>query len=586
MRAAIVHADSHAAVEAAAQAVAHFGAAVDAAAKGAHGLVQRGRDADAAEHVRSIEETAAMTAAALKDAERAASEHPALARTAAKLREQYTEIRAHFRQFIARLHGLSTKDAAHEGEQKPRADHPRHRPSGRGARSPHGDLVDEVLRGIDEGRVFADRVAHRGEREEHEEQDVDGAAIDTWIGSGEGVKLFSEVFGPFLPVDEASRRGGRHARRRGGRGRGPAHGKKGAGGRHEGGSEGKKGKRGFFASVFDKVEGFAEGVAHAAHAGAGLLGKAMHYAETGLHDLNVVEHAAGKVHDFAARAEGFLFRVHLGSAARFAHQVGDAAGWVDERAKEAHEGLQTADEVLGEGKKDLETVESVSHGAAKVVRKVRKGHFGEVLQLFRAATSGDGIDGRLRPEQVRLGSGLDEPRRLDALTQARMEQFLGGDFTGVRVHVGPGAAQITGRYAAEAVTVKDHIFFAPGKFNPGTLEGQKLLAHELTHVLQKGRRNLDVRTAEGEALHAEHSYGIAPAMATLNLSRPAPDFKLPDGEGAPGSDGIHTAKRTRSRGHDSAGREEIPDGEEFLEKVSGRVYELLMDELEQAFESR
>jgi hypothetical protein len=30
----------------------------------------------------------------------------------------------------------------------------------------------------------------------------------------------------------------------------------------------------------------------------------------------------------------------------------------------------------------------------------------------------------------------------------------------------------------------------------------------------------------------------------------------------------------------------MPDGDEFLEKVSGRVYELLMEEIEQAFESR
>jgi hypothetical protein len=30
----------------------------------------------------------------------------------------------------------------------------------------------------------------------------------------------------------------------------------------------------------------------------------------------------------------------------------------------------------------------------------------------------------------------------------------------------------------------------------------------------------------------------------------------------------------------------MPDGEEFLEKVSGRVYELLLDELQESFESR
>ena len=33
-------------------------------------------------------------------------------------------------------------------------------------------------------------------------------------------------------------------------------------------------------------------------------------------------------------------------------------------------------------------------------------------------------------------------------------------------------------------------------------------------------------------------------------------------------------------------KDEVPDGDEFLEQVSGRVYDLLMDELEQSFESR
>ena len=75
-------------------------------------------------------------------------------------------------------------------------------------------------------------------------------------------------------------------------------------------------------------------------------------------------------------------------------------------------------------------------------------------------------------------------------------------------------------------------------------------------------------------------------METLNLSRPAPDFKLPDGEGAPGSDGIHTAKRTRSRGGETGSKDTLPDGEELLEQVSARVYELLMEELEQGFQSR
>ena len=579
----VPHSAAQATVEDAALAVAHFGGAVGSAVKAVKSLLERGRGAEAAERIRSMEELSAHAAAMVKEAARAASRDPALAGRAAKLHEHLVEIRAHFRSFVSGLSGLESKEGSPDrGRGGEQPGHPSHRPGGRRGPRAQGDLVDEVLRGIDDGRVFADRGPHRGERPDHEQQEVDPAAIDTWIGSGEGVKLFSDVFGPFLPARGAAHRGGRH-HRRGGRGSPGGHEPP----RHERpGGERPGRKRGFFARVFQRVEDFAEGVAHVAHAGAGLLGKTMHYAETGMHGLNVIEHAAENVHGLADRAEGFLLRLHLGSAAGFAHQVGSAAGWMDERAKEAHGGLKTADEVLGEGRHDLETVESLGHRTARIAHKAGKAHFGELLHLFRAANDGDGTDGKLRPEQVRLGSSLDEPRRLDALTQARMEQFLGGDFAGVRVHVGPGAAQITSRYAAEAVTVKDHIFFAPGKFSPGSVEGQKLLAHELTHVLQKGRKNLDVRTAETEALHAEHSYGTAPAMETLNLSRPAPDFRLPDGEGVPGSDGIHTAKRTRSRGHDAAGKDQMPDGEEFLEKVSGRVYELLMDELEQSFESR
>ena len=50
--------------------------------------------------------------------------------------------------------------------------------------------------------------------------------------------------------------------------------------------------------------------------------------------------------------------------------------------------------------------------------------------------------------------------------------------------------------------------------------------------------------------------------------------------------GVHTAKRNRSRGHETGTKDTLPDGEDFIEKVSERVYDLLMDELEHSFESR
>jgi hypothetical protein len=156
----------------------------------------------------------------------------------------------------------------------------------------------------------------------------------------------------------------------------------------------------------------------------------------------------------------------------------------------------------------------------------------------------------------------------------------------VRIHTGPGAAEVTKRYQAEAVTVKDHIFFAPGRFNPSSVDGQKLIAHELTHVMQIGRPNLDVRTAESEALHTEHTYGTSPNMTSLNLAPKKPDFQLADGMGAGVGDGVHTAKRTRSKAHAEASKDEMPDGDEMLEAIANRVYEILIEEMEHAFESR
>ena len=100
---------------------------------------------------------------------------------------------------------------------------------------------------------------------------------------------------------------------------------------------------------------------------------------------------------------------------------------------------------------------------------------------------------------------------------------------------------------------------------------------------------MDVRAAESEALRAEHGYGKAPAMETLDLRRPAPDFKFAESNEADRA-GLahrgHTAKRTKTRRDDAGGKDEMPDGDEFLEKVSGRVYELLMEELEESYESR
>ena len=66
------------------------------------------------------------------------------------------------------------------------------------------------------------------------------------------------------------------------------------------------------------------------------------------------------------------------------------------------------------------------------------------------------------------------------------EQRFGHDFSRVRIHSDDRAAQSAKDIHAQAYTTGHHIVFGAGHYSPDTHAGQKLLAHELTHVIQQG----------------------------------------------------------------------------------------------------
>ena len=75
---------------------------------------------------------------------------------------------------------------------------------------------------------------------------------------------------------------------------------------------------------------------------------------------------------------------------------------------------------------------------------------------------------------------------LDRDTRAFMESRFGHDFSGVRVHADARAAQSARAVSALAYTVGRDVVFGSGQYRPGTMMGKRLLAHELTHVVQQG----------------------------------------------------------------------------------------------------
>jgi hypothetical protein len=92
---------------------------------------------------------------------------------------------------------------------------------------------------------------------------------------------------------------------------------------------------------------------------------------------------------------------------------------------------------------------------------------------------------------------------LDPTTRASMEARLGHDFTHVRVHTDGRAAASAWAVDALAFTVGRHVVFGHGQYAPGTAAGRRLLAHELTHVVQQAGNGTARPTAIGPSDSAQ-----------------------------------------------------------------------------------
>ncbi len=74
---------------------------------------------------------------------------------------------------------------------------------------------------------------------------------------------------------------------------------------------------------------------------------------------------------------------------------------------------------------------------------------------------------------------------LDNSVRQELEPALGIDLGQVRIHASSTAGALARNLKAKAFTSGRDIFFSPGAYDPHSSEGRKLLAHELTHVVQQ-----------------------------------------------------------------------------------------------------
>lgn len=130
---------------------------------------------------------------------------------------------------------------------------------------------------------------------------------------------------------------------------------------------------------------------------------------------------------------------------------------------------------------------------------------------------------------LHASSGGGSP--LDAEAKSFMEPRFGRDLSHVRVHTDGKASEMAGQLQARAFTHGSDIFIGRGQPSSATQEGRRLLAHELTHVIQQGghssvqRKPIIQRDPEPGAMASAATEG--PAAAKEAATTPAAEHAPP-----------------------------------------------------------
>lgn len=155
-----------------------------------------------------------------------------------------------------------------------------------------------------------------------------------------------------------------------------------------------------------------------------------------------------------------------------------------------HEANRVADQVVRMPGPDL----PITGAPPKISRKCAACEEEEkTLRMERA----DGTLARGREAPTIVHEVIHAPgNQLDAPSRAFFEPRFGHDFAHVRIHDDARAARSAREVGALAYTVGHNIVFGPGEYAPTTVRGKRLLAHELTHVVQQ---------SGGEARTGDHA---------------------------------------------------------------------------------
>jgi hypothetical protein len=184
---------------------------------------------------------------------------------------------------------------------------------------------------------------------------------------------------------------------------------------------------------------------------------------------------------------------------------------------------------------------------APVRRRPDIGHVDRAIVAGRAD-----VLGAAGLSSLQASGGNAAVGRLVALpspTSARFGAAYGASLDHVRVHVDSPVPEAHG---AHALTVGSDVAFAPGRYRPDTEGGQRLIGHELAHVVQQQGGSVGVQAFGGPATDAHEREADAAARAALSgepvpaLSPVTAPARQRGGKGAAASAGDRPLLRYRS----------------------------------------
>lgn len=144
-----------------------------------------------------------------------------------------------------------------------------------------------------------------------------------------------------------------------------------------------------------------------------------------------------------------------------------------------------------------------AHGQHKIIRR-------------RATQEVGSMEAPPIVHQVTQSSG----RPMDSQLRRDMEGSFGADFSRVRVHTEDEAGAAARSIGARAFTTGHHIVFANGQYAPTHTSGQRLIAHELAHVLQQGAATNIVQRAPNQSIDPSVLFGESDIYAAPVSDKP------------------------------------------------------------------